>query len=163
MEHVTQSWQIVFLAALGVVAFVVLYAWFYRGIRGGEREDVSAGAVFRAVLDWRPVSRSDEGVPELMSRTVWAPSVEAVSSQDGRTDEAPDNWTPSRDDLLTLYKILRAHGVGREEIRPALKAVRVPLSNDLWKQAAPPAPPEPHEDSHVTPIAERPTKAAFQE
>lgn len=115
------------------------------------------------LINWRPVNHSEEAAPALMSRAEYRAPVDPLSSKDGRTDETPDGWAPSRDDLLTFYKILRAHGVGREEIRPALKTLRVPLSNDIWRDAAPPPPAAPAAPDYQTPIANRPTSAAFSD
>jgi hypothetical protein len=62
----------------------------------------------------------------------------------GRTDDhappPPAAPTFTRAQLLTLYTLLRAHGVSREKARPALKEAGIPLSNDVWAAAAPPDP-----------------------
>lgn len=114
-----------------------------------------------ALINWRPVNHSAPPAPAVMSRAAPDPAVDLLSSKDGRTDDEPDAPQITRDDLITFYSILRKHGIGREEIRPALKAVGLPLSNDLWTKAAPPAPQVEPGDKYQTPIAERPTNAVF--
>lgn len=109
------------------------------------------------------VSLFGGGGDAVMSRSDDAPLVDRVSSQDGRTDAPPAARTVDRAALRTLYTILRAHDIQREEIRAALKGVGVPLSNDLWRDAAPPPPTMPAEPDHTTPIAARPTRANFAE
>lgn len=113
------------------------------------------------LINWRPVNNSAAPAPAVMSRSMSAPAVDLLSSKDGRTDDDQDAPVITRDDLITLYTILRRHGIGREEIRPALKAIGVPLSNDLWAKAAPPPPQVEPVEQYQTPIAERPTNAAF--
>ena len=101
------------------------------------------------------VRRSDDGGSVVMSRAEYNALVDRLSSQDGQHDGRTDSPAPGRTELLTLYKVLRKYGVPREEIRAPLKGVRVPLSNDVWAAAAPAEP------QYVTPIAGRPTAAAF--
>lgn len=65
--------------------------------------------------------------------------------------------------LLTLYTLLRMpREVKREEARVVLNALGIPLNNNMWRDAAPPLP-VPVEESQLTPIAGRATKATFPE
>lgn len=86
-------------------------------------------------------------------------TVEPLSSKDGQDSGRTDTQQVGRAELLTLYKVLRKYGVPREEIRSALKGVRVPLSNDVWKAAAPAVPTD--DDVLVTPYAGRRTRASY--
>jgi len=64
--------------------------------------------------------------------------------------------TYNRAGMLDIYKLLRKYGIPREEARAALNAARLPLDNNAWADAAPPPP------QNVTPIAQRPTNAVFE-
>lgn len=140
---------------LGLGTFVMLgFLWFFIG------RPILEG--FGIIAPREVSSDMAEEAPAVMSREVPRASVEPLSSLDGQSAGRTDSPQPSRDDLLTLYKVLRKYGVPREEIRAALKGVRVPLSNDVWAAAAPPPPPEPEdEDVLVTPIAGRVTRKSF--
>lgn len=74
-----------------------------------------------------------------------------------RAPEAPAAATYTRAQLLTLYRLLRAHEVSREKARPILKEAGIPLSNDVWAAAAPVE----EEPEYITPIAGRPTRAKY--
>lgn len=101
------------------------------------------------------VNRYREMSGRAMSSAENVPAPMPLSSKDGQDDGRTDGNPIGRAELLTLYTVLRKYGVPREEIRPVLKGVRVPLSNDVWASAAPPPP------VHVTPVAGRPTDADF--
>mgnify|MGYP001580893279 CR=1 FL=1 len=60
---------------------------------------------------------------------------------------------------LDTYRLLRRHGVKRDDARPILQAIGMGLDNNLWTQAAPPA----TEPTYATPIAGRTTSAQFQD
>lgn len=83
----------------------------------------------------------------------------------GRPADGPPAPVYSRDVLLDTYKWLRRLGATREEARIRLKAIGIPLSNDLWAKAEPPPPPELDEDDalYETPIAGRATDATFRD
>jgi hypothetical protein len=115
------------------------------------------GPVAWALAVVRAVKRLLSPLTNIMSRSENTPTVEALSSKDGQPDGRTDTDPIGRTELLTLYKVLRKYGVPREEIRPALKGVRVPLSNDVWAAA-----PANTNDAHVTPIA-HPTRAVFEQ
>lgn len=93
-----------------------------------------------------------------------APS-SAVVSQTDQTPDQTDSTTPKvgREELLTLYRLMREGNIARESARRALRGVGVPLDNNLWADAAPPrrAPLSDDEEEIVTPYAGRRTKAAY--
>jgi hypothetical protein len=106
------------------------------------------------------VNNSDDAAPVVMSRSADGAPVDRASSKDGQNDGRTDSDQVGRAELLTLYKILRKYGIPREEVRPALKGVRVPLSNDVWANAAAPVAEE-DDGEIVTPYAGRRTKASY--
>lgn len=94
-----------------------------------------------------------EDAPEIMSRDGALPvdvspvvPTDGRASDAGRTEPQPAYTT---EQLLTHYQWLRRLGAKRDEARPHLKAMGIPLHNDLWARAAPPP-------QAVTPIAGRP-------
>lgn len=111
--------------------------------------------------------RVSTDTPALMSPAAEPLSHNSPSSLGTDRTNAPDGQpTPrfTREQLLTLYTLLRAHGVTREKARAALSATGIPLSNDVWKDAAPPpVQPVTPEPLHVTPIVGRPTSAQFHD
>lgn len=110
-------------------------------------------AAHRAVVGPPRVKGSPPPAPALMSRTSGeAPDDRASSPQtDGQTDgAAPTMSAPNREQMLDIFKVLRAAGVKREDLRPAWRAAGLPLDNNLWSEAAPPPPPA------QTPIGETP-------
>lgn len=119
--------------------------------------------VGRLVAWWdrvRSVKHSQNSNAVVMSRSREneRPSLPSSLQTDSRqTADRPMIPMPSRDIMLDIYKLLRKHGVPREDARPVLKAAGLPLDNNLWSQAAPPEP------IAVTPIAGRPTSAAFRQ
>lgn len=107
------------------------------------------------------VKPSEEAPPVVMSRSrndvvLYSPS--SLQTDSVQTDRQPASAAPGRAELLTLYQTMRAAGIGREKARPVLKAVGLPLDNNLWAEAAPSA----DEAPHVTPIVGRPTSARFE-
>src|SRR5262249_44438672 len=86
----------------------------------------------------------------------------SLQTDNVQTDRQPPTAKPGAEELLTLYKLLRAHGIAREEARPVLKSVLLPLDNNLWRDAAPPPAAEADgDDTLVTPFAGRPTKRSY--
>lgn len=90
------------------------------------------------------------------------PRTDAPDSPDGQPS-APPVWAPTREQQLTLFRLLREYGIPREKARPALKAAGWVLSNEVWAQAAPPPPPAEDDAPYETPIAGRPTGATFHD
>lgn len=133
------------LFGIGVLILATGFVWFW---------------IVRPILEGcgiiRDVNDSLEESPALMSRVKESAPVEPLSSKDGQSDGRTDSLLYERGELLMFYKLLRKYGVAREEARPVLKAMRIPLSNDVWADAAPP------EVAHVTPIVGRPTNARFE-
>lgn len=102
--------------------------------------------------------------PRVMSRSANdAPASALLSPQTDspQTDRQPATAQPGRAELLTLFKALRAAGIKRDDIRPALKGVGLPLDNNLWTDAAP-AESDEAESSYRTPIVGRHTNARFE-
>lgn len=133
------------LFAAGVCILAIGFVWFY---------------VVRPILEDYGVivNPSQETDPYVMSRSdpAPAPSLALSLQTDGaQTDRQPATVKPGRAELLTLYATMRAAGITREQARPALKAVGLPLDNNLWADAAP------AEAPHVTPYVGRPTNARF--
>lgn len=87
------------------------------------------------------------------------PRTDGPDSPDGQPS-VPAMWAPTREQQLTLFRLLREYGVPREKARPALKAAGWVLSNDVWAQAAPPEP-EPADDLLITPYAGRITRRHY--
>ena len=139
---------ILFVGVLLLVAVIRFLAW----LTELQNEHGSLG---RAGLN--TVKRYVSPRPSVMSRSVESSAPSAVSSKDGQSDGRTDSNSIGRAELLTLYKVLRKYGVPREEIRPALKGVRVPLSNDVWAAAQ-----VDESAQHITPIVGRPTSARFE-
>lgn len=93
------------------------------------------------------------------------PSAPSVSQTDGsQTDRQRSDGDTAAGDIkpeyLTLYKLLRANRISREAARPALKAAKIPLDNNLWRAAAPTPPPD-DEERLVTPFAGRVTRRSY--
>lgn len=137
---------------LGVTILCVGWLWFY--IARPILED------FGWITTDDTVNTYEDAAPIVMSRSDNGALSDRLSSKDGRSDGRTDSDQVGRAELLMLYKILRKYGVPREEIRAALKGVRVPLSNDVWASAAPASPQDDAE--YRTPIVGRPTNARFE-
>jgi hypothetical protein len=89
-------------------------------------------------------------------------SPSSVQTDNRQTDRQPEIKAPGREELLTLYATMRAAGISREKARPALKAVGLPLDNNLWVEAAPQViQPTNDNDVLITPFAGRRTKASY--
>lgn len=103
--------------------------------------------------------------PVVMSRSEPVAPQFPPSSQrtdDGRTETTPQQPKFTEDQLLTFYTELRAHGMKRDRASVALKAMGIPMNNNLWAKAQVPTPPPAEDDDmHVTPFAGRRTRASF--
>lgn len=144
------------LLAIGVTILCAGWLWFY--IVRPILED------FGWIATGESVNTYSERAPVVMSRSEERPAPSALSSKDGQSDGRTDSFVYERGDLTMFYKLLRKYGVPREEARPILKAMRVPLSNDVWADSAPAAKPAPADEqpAYVTPIVGRPTSARFE-
>lgn len=108
----------------------------------------------------RAVSYSQDSGGDIMSRGASAPLANMASSlqtDNRQTADRPTMPVPTTEEMLNIFRVLRAAGVKRDALRGPWRAARLPLDNNLWTQAAPPEPPT------VTPIAGRPTAAQFQD
>lgn len=104
----------------------------------------------------------NNNTPVVMSREGDGGSTHAVSAQGTDAGRTPDGLGAHRirgEELLTLYQLMRKHGIQRDEAQAALKACGLPMSNGVWSKAAPPQ----EEPLEVTPIAGRPTSAKFHQ
>ncbi len=131
---------------------------FFSGEWARSMEKARAQKAAREQLYGYAVSSYGDSDPYDMSSDVDYDAVLAVLSKDGQNDGRTDSEQVGRAELLTLYKVLRKYGVPREEVRGALKGVRVPLSNDVWAQAQTAA----TQAEYVTPIVGRRTNAQFE-
>lgn len=108
----------------------------------------------------------DNGYDDMSSSVDDAPPSAASSLE---TDRRADRQTaqvarPSAEQLLTLYKLMRAAGIGREDAQAAFKEAGLPLNNNVWSKAAPQlksVQPSEDDDVLVTPFAGRRTRASY--
>lgn len=148
---------LIFLTLLGFAGFGVL--WFYvlsPALTG-------LGVLRPPAEDTETVNYSAPAAPVVMSndRTPH-PDVLPVVPTDGRASDAGRTEPQpayTQQQLLTHYMWLRRLGAKRDEAREQLRAIGIPLHNDLWAQAAPPPPVA--DDEIITPWAGRRTKAAY--
>lgn len=111
------------------------------------------------------VKGSDERAPVVMSRSEYnSPPFERLSLE---TDSAQSSDrrtipTPTREEMLDIFKVLRAAGIKREALAGPWRAAGLPLDTNLWSQAAPPEKPTEQGAIHLTPIVGRPTSAKFE-
>lgn len=139
-----------------ILVTIVIAGWLWFYIVRPILED------YGVLAPMESVRTSEDSGTNVMSRVRDEMSPVAPSSlqtDNRQTDRRIEAAKPRPEELLTLYTLMRAAGIGREEARPALKAVGLPLDNNLWTKAAPPA------DDPIarTPIAQRPTSAQFQD
>lgn len=140
------------LLAFGVTILSAGWLWFYIA-----RPILEAYGVIR-------VNDYEATAPVVMSRSEDSAALSrplSPQTDSGQTDRPPLQTQPGRAELLTLYKTLREAGISREKVRPVLKAVGIPLDNNLWADAAP-AEPDATAASYVTPIVGRATSARFE-
>lgn len=143
---------LLFVCLLVAVALIRFFSWLTElQEEHGSLGRAGVNTVKRYVaVQPRVMSRSDDSHP------LYSPS--SLQTDSVQTDRQPASAAPGRAELLTLYQTMRAAGIGREKARPVLKAVGLPLDNNLWAEAAPSA----DEAPHVTPIVGRPTNARFE-
>lgn len=141
------------LFSVGVTILTAGFLWFY--VVRPILEDFN-------VIGPRVVKPYQERTAHVMSRSADddAPSRPSSPQTDNaQTDRQSAQAAPGRAELLTLYSTMRAAGISREKARPALKAVGLPLDNNLWAEALPATPAD---ESYVTPIVGRATSARFE-
>lgn len=149
------AFLLVFAALAFAVALIRFFAWLT-----DVRESGGPRAYLRQRADRYLVNHSAQPAPVVMSRSqdeiagLPAPSLQT----DAQTDRQTAGPAPlPRDVMLDICKSLRAHGYSRDDARALLRKLGQPLDNNIWADAAP-APP-----AYVTPIAQRPTAAAFED
>lgn len=144
---------LIFLSLVGFAGFGVL--WFYVL----EPALTGLGVLRPAADDTETVNYSATTAPVVMSNDGTPhPDVLPVVPTDGRASDAgrtEPQPSYTQQQLLTHYQWLRRLGAKRDEARPYLRAMGIPLHNDLWAQAAP-LPPQ-----AVSPIAGRPIDPAL--
>jgi hypothetical protein len=101
------------------------------------------------------ITSSSTAVSSLQSRS-------SLETTNGQTETTVPPGKLTEHQLLTLYSFLRAHGAVRDRAGRVLKEIGIPMNNNLWARAIPPAPVE-EDDVMLTPIAGRPTRAAYYE
>lgn len=170
MENVTTPGQVLFLLFLFCAFCVGAWWWLHPSKKSRTPVDFNPADIVKdtwaALVYWRPspVSHSEDSDPHVMSRSEEDDLLSrplSPQTDDAQTDRRVEMKAPGRAELLTLYTAMRAAGMSREKARPALKAVGLPLDNNLWVEAAPAAG-NPDEPQYVTPIVGRPTAARFE-
>ena len=145
------------MAFAGLVTIVIIgFLWVFIG--RPILEDF--GLIARHSVSYYQVD-----APHVMSRSApeRAPSVPSALETDGaQTDRRATMPVPSRAELLTLFRALRAAGMNRDTARAALKAVGLPLDNNIWADAAPVTLGAIETPAYVTPIVGRRTSATFE-
>ena len=91
---------------------------------------------------------------KLMSRAEEAPTQSLPSSLETDARQTRDA-KPRAEEYLTLCKLMRRHGISREDAQAAFSANGLPFNNNVWASAKPPP------AARVTPVAGRPTDADF--
>lgn len=159
------------LLCMGGAAALIFLLWLNHALRTGakrEKKETTAGASWvnyglSYVLGGAgPVNDYEGDAPAVMSRG--APDAARFSSSALETDtrqttDRPMMPVPTPEQMLDIFRVLRAAGIKREALSEPWRAAGLPLNNNIWSKAEPP-PPEP---VNVTPIAGRPTNAKFHQ
>lgn len=104
------------------------------------------------------VNNNEDSAPVVMSRSEQSDyrlSALSLETDELQTADRRTMPVPTREEMLDIFKALRAAGVKRENIAGVWRAAGLPLDTNLWAAAAPPP------AQTVTPIAGRPTSAVF--
>jgi hypothetical protein len=64
-------------------------------------------------------------------------SSSSLETDNRQTAQTPMIPLPSRAVMLDTFRLLRNYGIPREEARPIIKALGLPLDNNLWTEAMP--------------------------
>jgi hypothetical protein len=136
----------------GLVCFLTIgFVWFWIArpiledcgvIRVNDYEDDAPVVMSRSEVDAAPSLRL---------------SKETAIETDRQTEQTP---RIKAEDLLTLCKLMRAAGIGREDAQEAFRVSGLPFNNNVWAKAIPSQ--GSAESSYVTPIVGRPTSARFE-
>lgn len=143
------------LFAICVVIVVAGVVWFH--VVRPILVDFGVIGVDEGVKDYEPTPASIMSHPESATPSFVSSS---LRTDDGRTETTAPQPRFTEDQLLTLYTLMRAHGVTRDKATPVLKAAGIPMNNNVWTKAAPPASTD--DGEYRTPIAGRPTAAVFE-
>lgn len=141
--------MVAILFSIAVAIIIAGWLWFF---------------VVRPIWEDFSVKDSAEEDAPIMSRAAPAPALSSASSlqtDSAQTDRQEKINKPTPEQYLTLFKVLRAAGVKREDVRPALKGMGLALDNNVWRMAEAEGPEEKEEDVHVTPYAGRRTLARY--
>jgi hypothetical protein len=136
-----------FAIVLALVALIKLLAWVDRAREQGWRPlfGVKSFPAEHTTVMSRPADERAENVPSSLQT-------------DGRqTADRPVIPKPTPEQMLDIFRVLRAKGIKRDDIAEVWRAAGLSLDTNLWTKAKPPA----EEPSKVTPFADRPTDAAF--
>jgi hypothetical protein len=109
------------------------------------------------------VKNSGGAAPVVMSRTPEPDRRLSLSSLQTDSQTTSDRQTiakPTEQQMLDIFKALRAAGVKREAIAGPWRAAGLPLDTNLWSKAAP-SEKDDDDDTIVTPWAGRRTKASY--
>lgn len=115
----------------------------------------------RAALADLAARWSDAGpapTPTVMSRSGAIDGPSEASAPQTDAPQTPDRPTITRAQILDACKAMRVAGVTREQARGVLRALGLPLDNNVWSEAAPPVTPT-ADEVIVTPFAGRRTMA----
>lgn len=132
----------------------ILHAWFPPPSDSPPAAPPTAARVNHLAPD-APIILSSSP-PRLASET--APSVQTDGQTRGDRTMIP---MPTTAQMLDSCRVLRQAGLTRDQARAALKALGLPLDNNLWSQAAPPAAPTDDDQLIVTPFAGRVTRREY--
>lgn len=162
------------LLCMGGAAALIFLLWLNHVLRmGTKREAQEAPRKAAPAPSWvsyglsyllggaGPVNSSEEAAPSVMSRgTQSAPenSPSSLRQTAIQTDRQEERAAPTRDIMLNTYRVLRKHGMPREEARGMLKALGLPLDNNQWTEAAPVA----EEPTQRAPVSGRPIPAGVR-
>lgn len=148
-----------FLVLFAALALALGLIWLLSKLTDFVEAGGVRGAVQRS-KDRYTVNRSPNSAPYVMSRSPADDGTYGASplqTDRRQTTDRPTMLVPTRAEMLDIFKVLRARGVKRDELRGPWRAAGLPLDNNLWTEATPP-----DDDTHITPIAGRPTRAQFE-
>jgi hypothetical protein len=139
-----------------------LRSWWQAGI-DTQRERYERRAASYGLRDVNNIDSSAKSSSVVMSRTPEPDRrlIASVSETDGK--QSSDRQTiakPTEQQMLDIFKALRAAGVKREAIAGPWRAAGLPIDTNLWSKAAP-SEKDDDDDTIVTPWAGRRTKASY--
>jgi hypothetical protein len=147
---------LVFAALFCAVLLIRFFAWLT-----DVRDAGGPIAYFRQASGRYVVSTNASGGAVVMSRsqnTNDGFAASALQTDDRQTTDRRTMPVPTRDQMLDIFKVVRAAGIKRDQLAGAWRAAGLPLDNNVWADAAPAEQPA----QHFTPIVGRPTNAVFE-